>query len=341
MANEIIKDVVSYDFTSSYPFCMCCYDKFPKSFFRKGNITKASQLLDNFSYILVVEFKNISCKYFNNFISQNKCRRIKNGKYDNGRIISADELEIVLTEIDFKFILKAYSGSYTIKESYFALNGYLPKKLIEFVLDKYIKKTEYKNVKGKELEYNLEKARFNSIYGMSVTNNIRDDVIFDNINGWSESPLTNEMILEKLEDEKKQGFLSFSYGVYVTSIARNNLLENIIKLDDYTIYSDTDSLKLKNGFDIKIIEEYNKSVMKRIKKASEELDIPIEKFMPKDVKGIERPLGIFTLDGEYSKFITQGAKKYAVIDKDDYKIHITVSGVPKERSKRFKKIRRF
>lgn len=30
-------------------------------------------------------------------------------------------------------------------------------------------------------------------------------------------------------------------------------------------------------------------------------------------------------------FITQGAKKYAYIDSDDKKIHITVSGVPKRR----------
>lgn len=41
-------------------------------------------------------------------------------------------------------------------------------------------------------------------------------------------------------------------------------------------------------------------------------------------------MGVFDEDGEYSQFITQGAKKYAYIDKKDYKIHITVSGVPKK-----------
>lgn len=41
-------------------------------------------------------------------------------------------------------------------------------------------------------------------------------------------------------------------------------------------------------------------------------------------------MGLFDKDAEYSQFITQGAKKYAYIDKKDYKIHITVSGVPKK-----------
>lgn len=66
--------------------------------------------------------------------------------------------------------------------------------------------------------------------------------------GWSEIQLKNEEILEQLEKEKKQGFLSFSWGVWVTSWARNNLLENLIKLDKYVVYSDTDSLKLKERF---------------------------------------------------------------------------------------------
>ena len=49
---------------------------------------------------------------------------------------------------------------------------------------------------------------------MSVTNNIRDEVIYDNEMGWSENPITNEEIVEKLKEEEKTGFLSFAYGVW-------------------------------------------------------------------------------------------------------------------------------
>lgn len=47
-----------------------------------------------------------------------------------------------------------------------------------------------------------------------------------------------------LEKEETKGFLSFSYGVWVTAYARNNLLRNVIKCDDYVVYCDTDSMKL-------------------------------------------------------------------------------------------------
>ena len=120
--------------------------------FKKCNIKKVEQFLDIFAYLVKVKFINIKCKYFNNFISQNKCLRIKGAKYDNGRLISAEEIEMVLTDIDFKFILKTHTGKYEILECYFARYDYLPKEFINFILDKYIMKTEYKNVIGKEVE---------------------------------------------------------------------------------------------------------------------------------------------------------------------------------------------
>ena len=55
--------------------------------------------------------------------------------------------------------------------------------------------------------------------------------------------------------------------------------------------------------------------MENLKKASEYLEIPLEKFMPKDKKGLKRPLGIFELEKEeynnysYDEFITQRCKK--------------------------------
>ena len=106
----------------------------------------------------------MKCKYYNNFISLSKVTRIKNGRYDNGRIISADEIEIILTDIDFKFILQTYTGRYEILESYYSRYDYLPKDFINFILDKYVIKTEYKDVEGKEVEYAIEKSKFNSLY---------------------------------------------------------------------------------------------------------------------------------------------------------------------------------
>ena len=330
--DEVIENIDSFDFTSSYPYVMVTH-KFPASEFRKMNITKFEQMKDCFAYIVYVKFKNIKCKYFNNFISQSKCKRILRGRYDNGRVIGADELEIVLTDVDLNFIIQTYEfDEYEILECYYSIYEYLPKQFIEFILQKYINKTQFKNVEGKEVEYALEKAKFNSLYGMTVTNNIKDNVEFDNEKGWSEIALNNETITKLLEKEKKDAFLSFSFGVWITAWARFNLLSNLIKLDKYVVYCDTDSLKLKEGFDINVINDYNKSVEEKIKKVSKELEIDINKFKPKDTKGIEHMLGLFEHDASYKKFITQGAKKYAYVDTKDNKIHITVSGVPKQGS---------
>ena len=179
-------------------------------------------------------------------------------------IIKADEIIISLTDIDFKFIYDThYIDSYEIIESYYSLYKYLPKKLINFILDKYVAKTSLKNVKGKEDEYQRIKGMFNAIYGMSVTNNIRDDVIFDNDKKeWSEVEIDNDKIIELLSSEKKKSFLSFSYGVWVTAHARNNLLRRVIDLDEYVIYCDTDSIKLRSGYN-KDIFYIQKNVQKK------------------------------------------------------------------------------
>ncbi|MBO7693253.1 MAG: hypothetical protein J6T10_11545 [Methanobrevibacter sp.] len=334
--DEIIRNVDSYDETSAYPYVMTTY-KYPSTEFRKSLVKNVSQMSSKLAYILVVKLKNVRSKYYNNFLSSSKCRHIKGGKYDNGRIIECDELETTLTDIDFKLILDAYKCEYEIIESYFSIYAYLPKQFIKFILDKYVIKTEYKDLEGKELEYQLEKAKFNALYGMSVTNTIRDNVIFDDDTKlFSEVELTNDEIIEKLNAEKKKAFLSFAYGVWVTAYARNNLIRRVMDLDEYVIYCDTDSIKLARGYDKTVIEKYNESVVERINNVSEMLGFDKSLFAPKDIKGNEHMLGLFEhehLKGysegvTYDEFITQGAKKYAFKKGD--KISITVAGVPKK-----------
>lgn len=209
--NKIIKNVTSFDFCSSYPFCMVS-DRYPMTEFKKCNITKKEQILSNLAYIIVVRFKNIKCKYINNFISQSKCTKISHGRYDNGRVISAEEIKMVLTDVDFKLIDMTYSfESYEFLEVYWSIYDYLPDEYINFVLDKYEDKTKLKGIEGKELEYQISKQKVNSLYGMCVTNNIRDRVVFDNERGWYEEKLSNKEIEEALKHSKTKGFLSFQW----------------------------------------------------------------------------------------------------------------------------------
>lgn len=345
--DKVLNNITSWDFTSSYPYIMVSH-KFPAAEFKKCYIKSRNDMLQNFAYLLKVKFNNIKCKYYNNFISQSKCSSVLNGKFDNGRIMEAESIEITLTDIDFYFILESYNiENYEILESYYSVYDYLPKQFINFILEKYVNKTALKNVEGFEVEYAKEKNKFNSLYGMSVTNMIRDEVLYDVLSDWTERELTNEEIEQKLREEKEKSFLSFSYGVWITAYARSNLLKNVIKLDDYVVYCDTDSIKLLEGYNQKVIDEYNDFVIKKLKFVSKKLNIPFEKFSPKDKNGIEHILGVFDNDGYYADFITQGAKKYSytkwinnekvkkdmnVLEKQEEKskiLEITVAGVPK------------
>lgn len=353
-SGDKIKDVDSYDFTSSYPWCMCS-EKFPATEFKKCYISDYTKLSPRFAYILVVRLTNIETKYYNTIISMSKCRNIKGGVYDNGRIIKAQEVVIALTDIDFNLIRDFYHiDKIEILESYFSLYKYLPIQLINFVLNLYAKKTELKGVKGHEMEYARIKGMLNSCYGMSVTNNIRDEVTYDTENmEWDEVELTNEKIIEKLNKEKKEAFLSFSYGVWVTAYARRNLLETLMKVDDFLVYTDTDSLKIKTGYDKNVILDYNKKVEEKIKEVCSVLKIDERLYRPKDIKGNEHILGVFEHEGDfditYEYFKTQGAKKYAVIEKVfnkdtnryDSEISITVSGVPKKAKCALKSLEEF
>lgn len=327
-ADEVLKNVDSYDIASSYPYVLVT-QKYPNSEFLPCNIKSVEKMSKRLAYLLVVRFKNVKCKYYNNFISASKCRNLRGAKYDNGRLIEAKEFEMTLTDIDFYFFLDTYDLEYEILECYYASKNYLPKSLIEFILDKYVGKTRLKGVEGMEMEYGRIKGMYNSIYGMSVTNNIRDEVkYYDNDGTWEEIPLTNEEIIEKLKSEKKKSFLSFAYGVWVTAYARDNLLRRVIANDDYVVYCDTDSCKLVEGYDKNVFIDYNKSVEERINFVAKVLKLDVNKYAPFDIKGNVHMMGLFEKECTYQEFITQGAKKYAY--KIDGKIHITVAGVPKK-----------
>lgn len=328
--NEVIKNVVSWDFTSSYPFAMLV-EKYPSTTFKKCNVSNIKSILyDDFAYIINIEFKNIKSNYFNNIISKSKAYYIENGVYDNGKIVSASLLKIVINEIDLKIIQEFYSfDEYNILEIYYANKSYLPYELLDFILEKYHNKTAYKNVSGKEYLYSIEKSKFNSLYGMCVTNNIKDNIEFNNEGLWTTKKISNYDILDKLSVERKKGFLSFAYGVWVTSYSRYNLLSNVRLLDEYVIYCDTDSMKLTDGYDINVIYNYNKSVNDKIKQVANFYKIDIKRFEPADCKGIRHKIGLFDNDGEYKYFKTLGAKKYCYIDKATEELRITVAGVPK------------
>ena len=339
IVNWIRKRVKCKDFKSSYPYCMLTAKVPAEQFYHMdGNmdprdILKASDR----SYIFKLVMINPRLKdpyYPMPALQFYKCDSSINAITDNGRILSADYVEIYMNEIDLKIIDKMYiCDSWIATDIMTALNDYIPKwfrdEVFKIFREKCELEYEVKVLKSADPSvYNLKKANLNSLYGMSVTKAVKpeitevydDDPVHELISGDYFIEDTN---LEKEFDnynKKRDNVLPYVYGVYTTSYAMLHLFELSECIDDinhHWIYSDTDSIYSDNWNEDKL-EAYNERVKHELLSAG---------YGPVIVKDKEYWLGVAEDDGDYDRFITQGAKRYAV--EKDGKIKITVSGVPK------------
>ena len=339
----IISDVDSYDFTSSYPYVMVS-EKFPMSTGVKIPVKSWKQfdfLASKYCCVFDIEFTDIFATSENeNPISVSKCIVHENAVENNGRVVCASKLVMTITEIDYKVFSQFYKWKNArIGEMWCYRKDYLPTEFINAILGLYEKKTTLKGVKGKEVEYLNSKEMLNSCYGMCVTNPIRDEIVYEG-NEWDIQDLTSEKQLEMLQvyNDSKNRFLFYPWGIYVTAYARRNLFTGISECDDDYIYSDTDSVKIKNGDAHKeYFKQYNDLVGYKLRTACKHHGIPFEKIEPKTIKGINKPLGVWDYEGRYKRFKTLGAKRYMVEEENalcvngvNYNFSLTCSGVNKK-----------
>lgn len=321
-----------YDFASSYPSVMVC-EKYPSTVWLYDfdkHLPTTEDIEDN-AYIMKLRFTNIKVTTFNTYIQSSKCDG-SGFRYDNGRVISADELLITVTEQDWLTISETYTwNTCEVIEKYKSKKRYLPKEFIEYILELYHNKTTLKDVEGMEDLYMQSKQYINSLFGMAVTAIVQPNVEFNGLD-WNIKPLTEEYVNEHLNKlrntrpREKRYFLSYSWGCWVTAYARRNLWKCIISCDSDVIYCDTDSIFVLGHKDF---SWYNKEVNEKMLKACEIQELDFEKTRPKTPKGVEKPLGIFAAEDECCEFITLGAKRYVERRTKDNKLHLTVSGINK------------
>lgn len=342
-----VKNVSSYDFTSSYPYVMIS-EKYPISRGKKVEIVSVEQfekLMNDYLCVFDVAFFDIIGKEVNeNPISVSKCFKTKNVTANNGRVVNADLIMTTITNVDFNIYRKFYSWE-KMKISNFHVyhKDYLPTPLVECIINLYEKKTTLKGIEGKELEYSKNKEMLNSVYGMSVTNPLRNE---HNFNGeWSTHELTNAEREEELEkyNEKNNRFLFYPWGVFVTAYARRNLFTGIYECQSDYVYSDTDSLKLINAEEHNdYFKSYDELVKLKLKTACDYHEIDFSRVQPKNSKGKRKMLGVWDYEGKYDTFKTLGAKRYMYEEYDEngkphalktkkrnYPVTLTVSGINK------------
>lgn len=318
----ILEGVKSADRVSSYPDVIC-NDKFPISQFIHIGATTFDNLMDLIlvrkkAVLMRVSMTNIRLtnKFFGcPYIPKDKCRNVRNAVIDNGRILSADYLEITITDIDLKIILGEYDfddlAPFDVSHARY---GMLPKPLINSTIKYFKLKTELKNVKGQELLYHKSKEKINAIYGMMAQDPVKFMIMF--ING--EFVEEEEEIINLLIASNKRAFLCYQWGVWTTAHSRYRLEEGIKLVGEGFVYCDTDSVKYIDYTDW---TSYNELRIKASKESG---------AYATDPKGKTHYMGMFEMETDekgYEEFITLGAKKYAY--RDNGKLHITIAGVSK------------
>lgn len=345
----VLDNVGSFDFASSYPAALICYDGFPMG--RLMDCTASLKTPDDitryasrywlcitavFKDLCLRDSYNTLCPYISLSkgirewdLDENGKRRPRQGYFDNGRILRQDGFfEMTFLGCEWDVIRKQYKGEIKVKKAFYTVKGELPFALRKTCFDWYKAKTELKNVAGSEYEYMKSKNRVNSTYGMMVEQIIKKVLTVDN-NGSIEEREPNAEEAKQQMDEflspRNRKFLLYQWGVTITAICRVRHMEIIDLFGRDFVYGDTDSVKTEHPekyFDA--VADYNK----RWVSYASERGIAISAFTR---DGEEQILGWLDYEkGHYSKqFSTLGAKKYCDVDQDG-KLHITVAGVPKK-----------
>lgn len=326
MAGDIITDEVrDYDFTSSYPYCMCAF-QYPAEKFTPASDSTIEDILNEsdiaaFYFLFIGTGAELRDPGFPMPPLQfSKCVKCINPVLDNGRIISADFVAIWLTEQDL-YVINKYMvfQSHVCTHVQTAAKKYLPRWFTDYVFESFTKKQHLKG--GDPVAYSIAKGEVNSLYGVTVQKPVRDDVIEDYDTG---DNYVNQA--DDIQDKYNRyvnnynSVLPYFIGVWVTAYAFRNLFE-LGECAGTWVYSDTDSV-YGYDWDEENILKYNDKCKELITRNG---------YGPVTAGGKEYWLGTAVSGPEdvYTEFVALGSKRYAGRKKEDGEIHITVAGVPK------------
>lgn len=320
-AKCLLDNVYSVDIQSSYPAWMVM-ERFPMTKFEDRSDCDLSYFKDclkNKACLIKIAIEYVSLKdngWGFPYIPKSKVDNLRNPVIDNGRILSADYLEMALTDIDYKIISDEYNFKIVrIIALHTSEYKRLPKAFRNVIIKYYELKTKLKGIEGKEVYYNNNKEQLNAGYGMMAQDPLKDLLLYDDSNPeiFVESGKTDDELYHKY---CKYGWLPYQWGVWVTAWARWYLERGLKAAGDIAVYCDTDSIKSVVPIDIHAI---NREVLQKA--------ITYNAVI-RDSKGKNRYMGIFSREAVYYRFVTYGAKKYCY--ETEKGVQVTISGVNKK-----------
>lgn len=259
--------IFSRDKTSFYPYIMLTKE-FPYAM-RPCEDDKIDSLIQRGDGVIFhVHFKGLRLNN-NGFPYHSIHKGVIEGERveDNGKIVYADEVTDIITELDWK----VYESNYTWQScekfnGIYGIKKRLPLPYLLSILDWYVEKTIYKGDDEKVVIYQNSKGKINGIFGMSCTDPCKLTIYYLAGKWFDEEELQNldpnapdfdieeftETKLNELAaryDEGSNPYYTelcnlYQWGLYVTAYARSIMIEhnNAVGTEN-VLYNDTDSTK--------------------------------------------------------------------------------------------------
>ena len=364
IVNSLIKNdgtrTLSADIMSDYPYQMLAH-RYPYKFIRSHKQDFShflSRLYDErvamyatFTFDELV-LNEVDCAYLpsHKIISADKILT------DDGRIVYAKNLKIMLIDIDYQIIRELYDfdeRKVLFSDLYISNTRYLPLPMIMLIKDLYNQKTMLKGNDERKREYERVKETINALFGMNLYDIDKADVTFTDEGKWDKKrkDLAIKLYIEdnKLKRRKKEDdkdgvdYRLYQWGSWITAFARKDIVTLNKKIGmTNVLYNDTDStyFVVYNNDDynriMTILAERDNEVAVNIANMCEYMNnkydtqLSLQDFAPRDML-----IGTMPIEAEYIRFKTLSVKRYLkceekIIDGKPYHILTpTVSGISK------------
>ena len=264
---------------------------------------------------------------------------------DSSRIISADYLEIVITDVDYRQLHRWYTAeSVQIVNVLAATYGYLPSYIIDTIVmlyaDKKAAKAEIKKKRAEhtatladEINYMRIKTRSSRLYGVFVQDPLRQQWVWDDA--------THKVLPAGIQESVTQQYnpVMYQWGVWVAAHARDDLLDMCAhigtderrKWDQTLVATDTDCVRWVDTDPAKL--DHIRAINARSRRLVRSAISPSYREQFAQRHHIQIPADILDGLGEwdierYRAYKHIGIKQYGYIDEDG-EFRAVVAGLPR------------
>lgn len=333
---KVLNNVKCADITSDYPFQMLT-KRFPTGSIKAGTHGDwLNCLKEKKPVFALLHITEMSAKTQHAFFSKHKIVNDNELKYkeifggckqpiiNNGKILQAFNVVAVMNDVDYQVYSKAYDLiGVTCLHCWYFPSGYrrLPEWLTSCVIKDYITKAKLKKLYGSHkaqtmTEYRDSKSRVNTYFGTLAT---RCEDVFEALDALKLFEPEKEFTFNDL---KFNTWLSPYWAFYITSYARQMLIENILAHPGAVVQYDTDSIyyiQNKDGKQLeKELQQFNEAQSDKNRRQFK--NVPDYEYL--------LDLGSWDFDDVYKKFLCMGAKKY--IKTQGKEMETVIAGLPKD-----------